>query len=112
MRVEPTLSDLTLWIDISICLAVEVAAFVLLGAIITAYRYSPLMLQLGWVLGCVLLCVGGVVAPWIVLRMIRRTTSTRAPSPGWHADPDASDQVRYWDGYVWTDHAAPHSDRP
>ena len=26
---------------------------------------------------------------------------------GWYDDPNDADQLRYWDGVVWTDHAAP-----
>ena len=26
---------------------------------------------------------------------------------GWYDDPNDADQLRYWDGVVWTDHAVP-----
>lgn len=30
-----------------------------------------------------------------------------APKPGWYADTDAVNMLRYWDGSAWTEHRAP-----
>ena len=33
-------------------------------------------------------------------------------SPGWYDDPDNPQQLRYFDGVVWTRHTSPRSTRP
>lgn len=30
-----------------------------------------------------------------------------APQPGWYADADSAEQLRYWDGEAWTERTAP-----
>ncbi len=35
-----------------------------------------------------------------------------APDAGWYDDPWSTDQYRYWDGAVWTPHAAPKNAAP
>lgn len=34
------------------------------------------------------------------------------PPAGWYDDPDANDQLRYWDGGDWTEHTAPNAAPP
>ena len=36
---------------------------------------------------------------------------TNPTSPGWYDDPDAPDQLRYFDGVLWSRHTAPRSTR-
>lgn len=36
----------------------------------------------------------------------------RRPLPGWYPDPTGPDQLRWWDGWVWTGFAVPHQFGP
>lgn len=35
------------------------------------------------------------------------STNQQLPPPAWYVDPHTPDQLRYWDGVVWTPHVAP-----
>ncbi len=102
-----------LGVGIAILFVVEIAAFVLISVSITPDRYSEVMFNSG----LVLVCVGGGLAIWIVVEGVRlvssMTSSSASPSPGWYANPEpnATDQLRYWNGHVWTDHTVPHPDQ-
>ena len=98
--------DAWLWIGIAIGLAASVAGLLVLNASFSSDLDSRL-LQAG---AFALFCVGGGIGLWMLLRMVRRFTSAKTPAPGWYAEPNSTDQVRYWDGYVWTAHTAPHPD--
>ena len=98
-----------LLIGIVIGLVAAIAAFVLISASISPDRSSPLLLALGLV---VLIFVGGGISAWVNFRMIRRMAATRTTQPGWYDDPASPDQLRYWDGYRWTDHTGPRADGP
>ena len=53
--------------------------------------------------------IGGLVLWWVTMKQRRPTTPTHpitsAPA-GWHADPAARFELRYWDGQRWTDHVS------
>ncbi len=59
--------------------------------------------------GGILTAVGIVL---LIVGSVRRGRARRTPTyayaapvpPGWHPDPGGSAQLRYWDGYRWTEH--------
>jgi len=38
--------------------------------------------------------------------------TVNVPAPGWYADPEVPEQVRWWDGAVWTTNVAPNPTLP
>jgi hypothetical protein len=55
------------------------------------------------------LWIGGLVLWWVTMKQRRTTTPadphTSAP-PGWHPDPLARYELRFWDGQRWTEHVS------
>lgn len=51
--------------------------------------------------------LGGLGFWWVTARSRRRAALAPMSAPaGWHADPTARFELRYWDGARWTEHVS------
>ncbi|HWJ97941.1 MAG TPA: DUF2510 domain-containing protein [Acidimicrobiales bacterium] len=67
--------------------------------------------------GMGLFLLGAVAACGVITILVARSASRKAPAlvrsndgatpPGWHPDPQQSQQLRYWDGSTWTNDTRP-----
>jgi len=91
-------------------IALMVASFIFsLYALITAFR------DRNWTWFALIILSGAVapislILPVVYLIKVRRDSRASLPDPGWHHDPTAGHQLRYWNGSQWTEIVSDNGD--